>query len=121
VGDLELGTLLWQPPADARATSRMGRFLDEVERTRDLELPDYRAAHRWSVEDLDGFWSAVIDHFDLPISDRPAQVLADDAMPGAVWLPGARMNYAEQALRWGGSTPAIVGRSQTRGRGGADP
>jgi acetoacetyl-CoA synthetase len=114
VGDLELGTLLWQPPADARATSRMGRFLDEVERTRDLELPDYRAAHAWSVEDLDGFWSAVIDHFDLPIIDRPAQVLADDAMPGAVWLPGARMNYAEQALRWGGSTPAIVGRSQTR-------
>jgi acetoacetyl-CoA synthetase len=114
VGDVELGTLLWQPPADARATSRMGRFLDEVERTRELELPDYRAAHAWSVADLDGFWTAVIDHFDLPITDRPAQVLADDAMPGAVWLPGARLNYAEQALRWEGAAPAIVGRSQTR-------
>jgi acetoacetyl-CoA synthetase len=114
VGDVELGELLWQPARDAREISRMGRFLDEVERERGLELPDYRAAHRWSVEDLDGFWSAVIDHFDLPIDDRPVQVLADDSMPGAVWLPGARLNYAAQALRWTGDAPAIVGRSQTR-------
>jgi acetoacetyl-CoA synthetase len=114
VGDVELGALLWQPSRDARETSRMGRFLDEVERQRGLDLPDYGAAHRWSVEDLDGFWSAVIDHFDLPIDDRPEQVLADDSMPGAVWLPGARLNYAAQALRWTGDAPAIVGRSQTR-------
>jgi acetoacetyl-CoA synthetase len=114
VGDAELGALLWEPPPDARTTSRMGRFLDEVERTFGVELPDYRAAHRWSVEDLDGFWSAVVDHFDLRIADRPAAVLADAAMPGAVWLPGARLNYAEQALRWTGGSPAIVGRSQTR-------
>jgi acetoacetyl-CoA synthetase len=114
VGDVELGTLLWQPPADARSTSRMGRFLDEVERTRDLSLPDYPAAHRWSIEDLDGFWSAVIDHFDLHISDRPEWTLADASMPGAVWLPGASLNYAEQALRRAGDDPAIVGRSDTR-------
>jgi acetoacetyl-CoA synthetase len=114
VGEAELGTLLWEPPADARATSRMGRFLDEVEQSRGVELPDYRAAHRWSIDDLDGFWGAVIDFFDLRIADRPGQVLADASMPGAVWLPGATLNYAEQALRWTGDTPAIVGRSQTR-------
>jgi acetoacetyl-CoA synthetase len=114
VGEVEVGALLWQPPADARASSRMGRFLDEVERSRGVELPDYRAAHRWSVADLDGFWSAVIDHFDLPIADRPEVVLPDASMPGAVWLPGATLNYAEQALRWAGPQPAVMGRSQTR-------
>jgi acetoacetyl-CoA synthetase len=115
VGEAEFGTLLWEPARDARATSRMGRFLDEVERSRGVTLADYRAAHRWSVEDLDGFWAAVIDWFDLDIADRPVQVLADDSMPGAVWLPGATLNYAAQALRWTGDVPAIVGRSQSRG------
>jgi acetoacetyl-CoA synthetase len=114
VGDVAFGTTLWEPPPDARARSRMGRFLDEAEVTHGVSLPDYRAAHRWSVEDLDGFWGSVIDHFDLPIRDRGDRVLADDAMPGAVWLPGASLNYAEQALRWRGDGPAIVGRSQTR-------
>jgi acetoacetyl-CoA synthetase len=66
------------------------------------------------VEDLDGFWGAVIDWFDLDITDRPARVLADASMPGAVWLPGATLNYAAQALRWTGDLPAVVGRSQSR-------
>jgi acetoacetyl-CoA synthetase len=114
VGDVELGTLLWEPPTDVRTSSRMGRFLDEVERRHGLDLPDYATAHAWSVEDLDGFWSAVIDHFDLPIRDRRGPVLADTRMPGARWLPGATLNYAEQALRWTGDEPAIVGVSQTR-------
>jgi acetoacetyl-CoA synthetase len=114
VGEAELGTLLWEPPPGARATSRMGRFLDEVERTRGVPLPDYAAAHRWSVEDLDAFWGAVIDWFDLDIRDRPQPLLADASMPGATWLPGATLNYAGQALRWTGDEPAIIGRSQTR-------
>jgi acetoacetyl-CoA synthetase len=115
VGEVELGTLLWEPPPDARTSSRMGRFLDQVERTHGLSLPDYPSAHRWSVEDLDAFWSAVIDWFDLDLRDRPAQLLADASMPGAAWLPGASLNYAAQALRWTGDAPAIIGRSQTRG------
>ncbi|HSK24218.1 MAG TPA: acetoacetate--CoA ligase [Egicoccus sp.] len=115
MGDVELGTLLWEPPADARRTSNLGRFLDWVEATRGVDLPDYESAWRWSVDDLEGFWSAIVAWFDLPLSGTRSPVLADDAMPGAVWLPGARLNYAAQALRWTGERPAIVARSQTRG------
>ena len=35
----EQGQLLWEPPTDARSTSRMGRFLDRIEADLDLELP----------------------------------------------------------------------------------
>ncbi|MFA9431317.1 acetoacetate--CoA ligase [Egicoccus sp. AB-alg2] len=109
-----MGTLLWEPADDARERTNMGRFLTWVERTHGLDLPDYHAAWRWSVEDAESFWAALVAWFDLPLHAPYERVLTDASMPGAVWLPGARLNYAEQALRWTGDGPAIVARSQTR-------
>ncbi len=108
------GTLLWEPPADARQTSRLGRFLDRVQAARGLDLPDYDAAWRWSVDDLPGFWSAIVDEFEVTFHDPAAVVLADTRMPGASWFPGATLNYAEHALRRRGPLPAVIARSQTR-------
>jgi acetoacetyl-CoA synthetase len=36
------------------------------------------------------------------------KVLTRREMPGAVWFPGQRVNYAEQALRWDNKRPALV-------------
>ncbi|MBW3620104.1 MAG: acetoacetate--CoA ligase [Actinobacteria bacterium] len=108
------GTVLWEPPADARSTTRMGAFLDAVEARRGVDLPDYAAAWEWSVTDLEGFWSAVVAHFGVRFVDQPTAVLPDRAMPGAEWFPGATLNYAEHALRATGDRPAVVARSQTR-------
>jgi acetoacetyl-CoA synthetase len=85
------GTLLWEPPARLRERSHMARFMA------DRGAADYAALWRWSVEDLDGFWAAIWERFDVGGSyDR---VLADGSMPGAVWFPGARLNYAERLFR----------------------
>ena len=61
--EIEQGTLLWEPAADARTSTRMGRFADAAEQASGRELPDYEALWRWSVDDVDGFWSLVADRF----------------------------------------------------------
>jgi len=102
---------LWTPPADAWSTSRLGRLLGELG-----SFTDYEQAWRWSVEHLEEFWAGLWRHFDV-ISHAPYEsVLASHAMPGAVWFPGARLNYAEHALRGDDSGELVViARSQTRG------
>jgi acetoacetyl-CoA synthetase len=115
VSDDLQGRLLWEPPADARATSRMGRFLDRVAQSRGVDTSTYAAAWQWSVEDLAGFWTEVVHEFGIILTSRPEAILADASMPGAVWFPGATLNYAEHALRRRGPEPAIVARSQSRG------
>src|SRR4051794_1836595 len=50
------GEVLWTPPADVRATSRIGRFLAWLEAERGRTFEDHEALWQWSVEDLDGFW-----------------------------------------------------------------
>ncbi|MFD9129311.1 acetoacetate--CoA ligase [Kitasatospora sp. NPDC059571] len=59
----------------------------------------YAALHAWSTADPEVFWTAVTEWFDIRFSTAPEAVLADPAMPGARWFPGARLNYAEHALR----------------------
>ncbi len=114
MGEIEAGQLLWEPPGDARTTTRMGRFLTAVEARHDLSLPTYLEAHAWSVRDLDTFWSEVAAWFDVRFATPPTTALGDDRMPGAVWFPGARLNYAELALRRRDDAVALRGHSQTR-------
>ena len=92
------GRLLWDPPADARATTRMGGFLDVAEKATGRSLADYHAAWDWSVEQPGEFWRTVWDYFDVQAHTPPTDDLADASMPGAVWFPGATFNYAE--LSW---------------------
>ncbi|MFN2462155.1 MAG: acetoacetate--CoA ligase, partial [Candidatus Velthaea sp.] len=93
------GELLWTPdPAAAQATAvaRFMRFLRE----RGHRFEAYDELWRWSVTDLDGFWAAVWDFFEVQSSQRYERVLDAREMPGAVWFRGSRVNYAEHLLRY---------------------
>jgi acetoacetyl-CoA synthetase len=57
---------------------------------------EYDALWAWSVEELDAFWRCVSEHLGTPL---PGPALAEERMPGAVWFPEARVNYAAAVLR----------------------
>ncbi|WP_232668522.1 acetoacetate--CoA ligase [Pseudonocardia sp. TRM90224] len=96
--------------------SRLDEFAAWLGRERPFAT--YAELHRWSVTDLDGFWSAVAEFLDVRFTEQPRQVLGRRDMPGAEWFPGATLNYAEHALRGSGSGDsdglAVMAYSQTR-------
>jgi acetoacetyl-CoA synthetase len=92
------GDLLWTPSQARVEASRLGEFMRWLEAHRDLRFASYNELHRWSVDDLDGFWSAVEQWVGVRWSTRPSQVLGDSHMPGARWFPDGRLNYAEHLL-----------------------
>ncbi|MFE2945106.1 acetoacetate--CoA ligase [Streptomyces sp. NPDC059255] len=93
-------TPLWQPSQDRVATARITRFQSwAAERYGAPADGGYAALHRWSVEELETFWAAVADWFDIRFATPYERVLGDRTMPGAQWFPGATLNYAEHALR----------------------
>lgn len=110
--------VLWSPPDDVLETTRIGDYLRWLERTRGLAFADYDALWRWSVDDLEGFWSSLWDYFGVRSHTPYTAVLSGRTMPGARWFEGATLNYAEHALRMPGvddDDVVIVARSQTRG------
>ena len=99
------GTLLWEPTAEAREAAEITRYM----RSLDRGFETYDQLWQWSVDDLEGFWGSLWDWFDVQASKSYDRVLAKREMPGAVWFPGAELNYAEHVFRAARpGEPAIV-------------
>ncbi|MER5771455.1 acetoacetate--CoA ligase [Streptomyces sp. NPDC001985] len=97
---------LWQPGPDRIAAARVTRFQAWAARHHGAPADGgYPALHRWSTERLPDFWRAVADWSGVRFGTPYESVLADPAMPGARWFPGATLNYAEHALRAAGERP----------------
>lgn len=105
---------LWQPDPERIAQAAVTRFQTwAAERYGAPADGGYEALRRWSVAELDTFWQAVTDWFDISFSTPYTAVLGDRSMPGAQWFPGATLNYAEHALRTAldpdrAGTPALL-------------
>jgi acetoacetyl-CoA synthetase len=93
---------LWQPNPDQIKNSNLTRFQHWLQDKRGLDLTDHRALYDWSVRDLDAFWSAIADFFDVRFHSDAERVLdrEQDGL-GTKWFPGGTINYAERLLRFG--------------------
>lgn len=115
-GDREV---LWTPSPERAAATKMARFRNWLADTRGLSFNTYPEMWEWSVDDLDGFWSAIWDHFNIQSGTPYRAVLEKRAMPGAVWFPGSTLNYAHQTFENAKETPektALIVQSETFGR-----
>jgi acetoacetyl-CoA synthetase len=107
---------LWSPSSQARDASELARFMRWLRDVRGLGFDTYDALWRWSVSELDAFWSSIVDFFDVPLHGSPSPALASRDMPGADWFPNTTLNYADLVLRQPDSAaPALLFLSETRG------
>ncbi|HET8978440.1 MAG TPA: acetoacetate--CoA ligase [Solirubrobacteraceae bacterium] len=111
-----IGDILWEPPADLRERTEVGRFMNWLRDHRGRDFSSYEELWRWSVTDLEGFWGAIWEFYGVRAHAPYERVLASAQMPGAVWFAGARLNYAEHLLggEEDGDRVAVLGQSQTR-------
>lgn len=105
--------ITWQPTPEQVAGARLTDFMRWVEDRHQVFLKDYRAVWTWSVNELADFWDAVRGYFRIVGESFDGPVLAEETMPGAVWYPDARLNFAENVLRHANDpdlrdVPAIV-------------
>src|SRR4051795_577651 len=101
------GELLWEPSEERTERAVMTRFM------RERGFDTYDELWQWSVDDLEGFWGAIWDFFD--VGAEYERVLGDRTMPGAEWFPGAEINYAAHIFRGkDDAATAIVARSELR-------
>ncbi len=90
--------LLWTPSQQRIHRANLTAYMRWLDEQRGLDLADYDALWRWSVDELDAFWASIWDYFDVRSSQPYERVLGRREMPGAQWFPGARLNYAENVF-----------------------
>jgi acetoacetyl-CoA synthetase len=89
---------LWEPSSDLIEKARMTEFMRWLESERGLGFADYQELQRWSVDDLNAFWAAIWDFFDVQADGERSPVLASREMPGAEWFPNVSLNYVEHVF-----------------------
>jgi acetoacetyl-CoA synthetase len=90
---------IWQPGAERVEGAELTRFASWLAEQRGIEVDDYHELWRWSVDNLEDFWRAIWDYFEVIADAPPERVLGRREMPGAEWFPGTRVNYAEHVFR----------------------
>jgi len=113
-GATGISTPLWQPSESRIRSAQVTKFREFVNERYDPALADFAALYRWSVDRDRDFWSAVWDFCEVVASERGDTVLLDgDRFPGARWFPQARLNFAENLLRYRDDRIALVSLLET--------
>ncbi|MEE8518132.1 MAG: AMP-binding protein, partial [Dehalococcoidia bacterium] len=111
-GAVEEGKLLWEPTAELIENGNITRFMRWLDSTKGRGFRSYDELWRWSVEDLEGFWGALWDYFQIKAHKPYTQVVAPspsgNRVEGARWFTGAELNYAEHCLTRRDDHPALV-------------
>ncbi len=89
---------LWEPPAELVERARLTEYMRWLEAERGLSFADYDELWRWSVDDLEAFWSSIWDFFGVEADGGYERALGSRAMPGAEWFAGTSLNYAEHVF-----------------------
>ncbi|HEY2334400.1 MAG TPA: acetoacetate--CoA ligase [Solirubrobacterales bacterium] len=89
---------LWEPSAELVERSRLREYMRWLEAERELGFDSYDELWRWSVDDLEGFWSSIWDFFSVQSDGGYERALGSRAMPGAEWFAGTSLNYAEHVF-----------------------
>src|SRR5215218_5269786 len=98
---------MWAPSPERVERANMTRYLRWLGDQRGLRFASYDELWRWSVDDLDGFWTSIWEFFEVG-GPTPSPALAERRMPGARWFPGATLNLAELSLRRHDDHPALL-------------
>ena len=92
-------TPLWEPSAAFAQRTRLRAYMDWLRDELGVRATSYRELWRWSVGDVEAFWSSIATYFDVRFDAPPSAVLGRREMPGAQWFPGATLSYPEHVLR----------------------
>ena len=100
---------LWQPSPARAAGSNMSRFIEQVARELDPTVRDWDSLYRFSIDQPETFWNAVWE-FGGVVSSVRGQRFAEGwpAMPGTRFFPDARLNFAENLLKFRDEQTALI-------------
>lgn len=110
-----MGKLLWQPTPERKNNANMTRFMEFVNKRHRQNFHSYKELYDWSVDRIPDFWTDVWDFVGVKASKRYKTVVDDvTRMPGAKWFDGARLNFAENLLRYRDNKTAFVFIGETQ-------
>ena len=106
---------LWTLSKDRIKDANITRFIEFVNKRYGKIFKSYNELYQWSIDRIPDFWAAMWDFAEIKASKKYDQVVDDlEKFPGARWFVGAKMNFAENLLRYRDDRSAFIFRGETQ-------
>ena len=110
-----MSKLLWEPTSERKQQANMTRYMDFLERQYGMKCTSYQELYNWSVTNIPDFWASVWDFLEIKASKGYENVVDDlNRFPGTEWFVGARLNFAENLLRYRDDHTAFIFRGESQ-------
>ncbi|MGQ9529890.1 MAG: acetoacetate--CoA ligase [Candidatus Bathycorpusculaceae bacterium] len=108
---------LWKPSDKRIKEANITRFIEFVNNRYNLRIKSYGDLYKWSIEEISDFWECLWD-FTQILASHKYDIVVDDLskFPGAKWFVGARLNFAENLLRYRDNFLAFIFRGENQKR-----
>jgi len=106
---------VWVPTKDHIKRANVTRFISFVNKKHDLKIASYDELYKWSIENIQDFWAAMWEFGETKASRKYDKVVDNlDRFPGAKWFIGAKLNFAENLLKYRDARAAFIFRRETQ-------
>lgn len=95
-----MSAALWAPSPARIQNTQMSRFIAEASVVAGRPLADYDDLYAWSISQPAAFYQLLWNFTEIRATPAETVLEQGDRMPGARWFPGARLNFAENLLRY---------------------
>lgn len=106
---------LWKPLEERKKEANITRFINKMNEKFGLGIENYSQLYNWSIDHIPEFWGSMWDFAGIKASRQYELIVEDLAVfPGTNWFPGARLNFAENLLRYRDDHTAFIFRGETQ-------
>ena len=106
---------LWTPSEERIKQANITRFMEYVNKNYGKDFGSYNDLYQWSIDNISDFWASMWKFGEIK-SSKNYKVVVDDPnkMPGAQWFMGAKLNFAENLLRYRDDRIALIFKGEVQ-------
>jgi acetoacetyl-CoA synthetase len=106
---------LWEPSKLWIENAEATRFIDFVNEKYGQNIKTANELYNWSVEKIPNFWEAMWKFSGIIASELYEKIVEDlNVFPGTKWFPGAKLNFAENLLKYRNDQFAFIFQGESR-------
>jgi len=107
---MTMSQMLWNPSDERKNSALITNFMNKLP----IDFKSYFDLHKWSIANLEAFWSEFWEFSGIIYSKKYDSVLSNPVMPGAQWFIGSELNYAQNLLSGNSDQVAIISTGENR-------
>ncbi|MBI2646334.1 MAG: acetoacetate--CoA ligase [Deltaproteobacteria bacterium] len=105
---------LWTPSQERIQKSNFTKYFYFLKNHYHLEFDSYEKLYQWSIQDISTFWESIWKFCDVKASTKYEKIMGAPKMPGTEWFRGAKLNFAQNLLRYRDDHVALISVGEDR-------